>query len=342
MTFPHKINEKQWVQALRELLSASRRQVGVFRYTQPHPNIDHMQSTWHSALNALLWRLIDTEMAGDELVSAISRQVQNGPDAGMIPNHIDWNSEVESQADVTAPPLLAYATSQVYQYTGDTNLLEKLYPRLAAWHEWFSRQRDPHGIGQVELKHQAEFVVAGGAVNVDSIRAADLDAMARIAAELGKREDAGRWQSQAQVARNALQAAPATDPMYTVTPSILSLLFGGGATEEDAAGLIEALATERESAVFPWLAHGDGRVSMIDAWLIYGGLRRYGFNAVASQVAEQAFRLVEAHGFHEFYDAVTGEGSGAAGFCASGLAVELLFREKQGRPPHPECLQDVG
>ena len=167
---------------------------------------------------------------------------------------------------------------------------------------------------QIELRHLGELALGivkeeHAAVQTGGVSDADARkrAMARIAAELGKREDAGRWQSQAQVARNALQAAPATDPMYTVTPSILSLLFGGGATEEDAAGLIEALATERESAVFPWLAHGDGRVSMIDAWLIYGGLRRYGFNAVASQVAEQAFRLVEAHGFHEFYDAVTGE-----------------------------------
>ncbi len=341
MSFPDDINEGHWIQQVRALLNRSRRQSGYNRYTQPAPDAENQQSPWNSALYALVYRWFDLDMAGDELKSAVAHQVQAGDDAGMVPGRVFWaspGSEMQ-HADLTAPPLLAYATVQVYHFSGDTSLLERLYPKLVAWHEWFDRRRDDDADNLVRIDYPDEFIVGGGAVNVNAIRAADLDALAHIASDMDDPGEAAHWETRAKAVEAALHAQP-VDLYERVNATLLTMMVGRGVSPSDAAEMVSRVSAQANDKLFPWLEGSDNPISMVDNWLIYLALRRYGFHALASDIAEKSFRLVEENGFHQFYDSVTGKGLGTPDHGTSALALDLLFREKQGKIPKPKCLQE--
>jgi hypothetical protein len=58
------------------------------------------------------------------------------------------------------------------------------------------------------------------------------------------------------------------------------------------------------------------------------GLRVYGEDAVAHQLAEQTLDMVERAGFHEYFSPLTGEGYGAPEFSwTAALVVDLIRRD---------------
>ena len=56
------------------------------------------------------------------------------------------------------------------------------------------------------------------------------------------------------------------------------------------------------------MPHPHLNVWMSVNWLIYQGLRGYGFFAEASQLAGRSLSLVETPGFHEYFNPLPGEG----------------------------------
>jgi alpha,alpha-trehalase len=58
-------------------------------------------------------------------------------------------------------------------------------------------------------------------------------------------------------------------------------------------------------------------------WLIYEGLRRYGYDDLADELAESGARLLEQSGFWEFYHPLTGQGLGGRQFSWAALLVEM-------------------
>jgi glycogen debranching enzyme len=59
-------------------------------------------------------------------------------------------------------------------------------------------------------------------------------------------------------------------------------------------------------------------------WLLWRGLQARGEAELAGRIAEQSARLVDAHGFREYYNPLTGEGLGAEGFSFAALALVML------------------
>ena len=58
-------------------------------------------------------------------------------------------------------------------------------------------------------------------------------------------------------------------------------------------------------------------------WLLWRGLRRHGFQALASRLAEQTAAMVARAGLREFYHPHTGQGLGGRGFLWSGLVLDM-------------------
>jgi mannosylglycerate hydrolase len=60
-------------------------------------------------------------------------------------------------------------------------------------------------------------------------------------------------------------------------------------------------------------------------WMVIRGLRRYGYEARASELSNATIELVRRRGFYEYYDAGTGEGRGTGDFSwSAALALDLL------------------
>src|SRR5690606_19860614 len=318
-----------------------RKQAGFLRYSAPLPD-DQRQWQFWSALYAMVYRWFDSEMAADELRSATSKQPDSGPDVGLIRRSIGWN-EQPPDSDLAAPPLLAVATVAVYHLTGDWNLIERVYPRLAAAHTWFDRQRDQDGDGLVEPAAMEETlrgnlslpgdgqVTERDWLELNYLRLADLDALAHIAYDLRLKDEQQVWEARAETVRQALM------PLSRESDTPLSL-FARCAMPEQA----EAVAASVQSAG-PWgppcvSPSGQPCVSLIHNWLVYVGLRNYDLRPAANALAERSLLLVERSGYHALYHAETGEGMGAAPATVAALAVDMLFRERQTIAPGAHCI----
>ncbi len=119
-------------------------------------------------------------------------------------------------------------------------------------------------------------------------------------------------------------------------------LFAGLATSEQAGRLVrEHLLNPAEFAPggalkfgIPTIAADEplfgprrywcGPVWVIINWILGQGLRRYGYVEIADRLAADTLALVEARGFHEYYDPRDGSPCGAADFSwSAALALEL-------------------
>ncbi len=315
MTFPHNFDYKQWSKTTLDTLRAARRQKGALRWTQPVHALEGQQP-FYSALHSIVWRWLDDEMASDEISSASSTQIKDGVEAGFIPHLIVRDAGYEA-TDLTAMPLLAYATVQVYHITGDYNLLERMYPRVTAQHDWLDRRRDPDGTGLVRLIDSAENPLDGTVETFNALRVADLDAVAHIAYDMGLSDAQAEWQARAEAARSAV---------YGLWPTASGAAFRWAALFAQCADEAQVAALAEESAVLP-------QESMITAWLAYTGLLKNGQKVATFALAERAMRQLSEYGFYADY--ATGA---EPGFPAAGLALDMFAREKQGGIPRPQCI----
>jgi len=65
-------------------------------------------------------------------------------------------------------------------------------------------------------------------------------------------------------------------------------------------------------------------------WLLYGGLRRYGFEAYAARVKEAMILLPQRYGFYEYFDPDSGRGHGSDRFSwSAALLIDLLSEENE-------------
>jgi len=64
-------------------------------------------------------------------------------------------------------------------------------------------------------------------------------------------------------------------------------------------------------------------------WYLSRGLRRHGRPDLAGSIEDRSARLVEEHGFREYYDPLTGEGAGAHDFSWSAVVLDMLARGEE-------------
>jgi glycogen debranching enzyme len=66
-------------------------------------------------------------------------------------------------------------------------------------------------------------------------------------------------------------------------------------------------------------------------WYLSRGLRRHGRPDLAAAIEDRSGRLVEEHGFREYYNPRTGEGAGAHDFSWTAIVLDMLAR-REGLP----------
>lgn len=203
---------------------------------------------------------------------------------------------------------------------------------------------DPLALGQAGY-----FLVE--TIDYNAIRAADLEALSEIAKELGKPEDAAHWQRRAQAVQRAVQTRlmePAPHeleglegiPIWADNVSQFVALFGGCATEEQARKLVDRLQQPDYWTVYPVPTtptsapeyspeqYWRGNTWMPINYLVYLGLRRYGYEALASQLASRSLNLVRLSGYQEYFHPVTGQGLGAKSQSWSCVLVDMMAEER--------------
>lgn len=123
--------------------------------------------------------------------------------------------------------------------------------------------------------------------------------------------------------------------------SIESLLplYAGCISKERAALIVKTLENEhvfgpaypvpsvpRNSVWFDPVRYWQGPTWFNINWLIIDGLRRYGYHDHADALKESMLELATEHGFHEYFNPVTGDGLGASNFSWTAAVVLDLIK----------------
>lgn len=392
-----------WLVKARALLESNQVNVAPYRYTRPAPSRYEHQWLWDSCFHAIIYRHFDPRMACDELLSVVAKQVQSGPDAGMIPHMTYWRGgggELwgdDTRSIITQPPLIAIAAQRVYEKHPDNAFLARLYPSICAYHQWFDRRRDtdnddlvciihpwesgwdasprwdrPMGLSEnpsdEEAREARKNLVAilrqydndpqrlmdNGYFCVESadfnaIRAADLESLGWMAETLGKTDESSQWRQKARRVQEAIRqkmtfgervydlAGPDETAIAEPTAGEFVTLFGGVPSAETAQALVERLQLPANWPRFPVptspttasLFRGNrywrGNVWLNVNWLIWSGLRRYGYYQLAQMLTERSLALVELSGWHEYFHPDTGEGYGSFPHSWSALVLDMLI-----------------
>jgi glycogen debranching enzyme len=195
----------------------------------------------------------------------------------------------------------------------------------------------------------------------NAIRAADLEALATIARELGEDEEASSLDQRARAIRQAIRdkmlsrvagslrahdlvgAQEKKDSPDTAAKFVL--MFGNCVTPEEARALRDELEAPASpfhtpypipttSIDHPWF-DGDeywrGNVWLPVNWLVYTGLRNYRLDGAAQRLAAKSLELVQKKGFCEFFNPISGaRGSRLGRLCPQNQSWSTIVLDMLG------------
>jgi glycogen debranching enzyme len=313
------------------------------RWTTPDRWPHRHMWLWDSAFHALGLSRLSGRLAQESLEAVLSRQQPDGfiphvmaPGAGRL-------------SDLTQPPVLAWACWRTYRLCADRPFLEWAYPRLSAYLGWDLEYRDADGDGLLEWRKDEESVLCHcgesgmdnsprfdrpglqPAVDFNAMFSAECAAMARIAAVLGRGEDAFAWLSLRESHRRLMEAwlwssdhglyldRIGSDWVEVPTVASFTPLYARVPGEERAARLVESLRDPERfwrALPVPSVAADHPEYSD-DMWrgptwlnlnyLVAEGLLQYGHRDLALELAERTVgevaRWYEREGcLFEYYD----------------------------------------
>lgn len=139
-------------------------------YTVPTEGLYPFQWNWDSCLTALGFSHFDEPRAFTEIETLFAHQWPDGmvphivfheADDGYFPGPAVWETNRPTPTSgITQPPVAGFALRRLVERARDRAAAEAraraLLPKLAAWHDWFYRCRDPEETGLVAIIHPWE------------------------------------------------------------------------------------------------------------------------------------------------------------------------------------------
>lgn len=165
---------------------------------------------WDSALHAIALRHVDVALARDQLRAMLAWQEPDGmlPDAvydeGVVA-HIDH----PFPAEVTKPPILAWAAMKLHAAAPDLDFLAEVYPALVRWNAWWFTLRDDDMDGLCQYNHPYssglddsplwDYGMPVVAPDLNTYLCRQMDALAHMARVLGLDDEARTWRTRADI-----------------------------------------------------------------------------------------------------------------------------------------------
>lgn len=293
---------------------------------------------WDSAFHAIGLRHLDPALAQDQIRSVVAHVREDG----FLPHCVQPDGHTSK---ITQPPILGWAAWKVHEASNDPGFLAAVYPPLKRFLEFFPRQRDRDGNGLCEWEDGdasgmdnsprfdsgAEF----DAIDLNCFLVREYRTMAQMAEAIGGdiAPETERWNRLADEASRQINAdlrdestgfyldRPLGGERCPLKTSCgLLPLFAGVASPEQAVRLVHHLKDPAEFWTpfpVPSVARDEETYSK-DMWrgptwvnynyLIIEGLRNYGLDDVAHELAEitisqMARTYLEDGVIFEIYDA---------------------------------------
>jgi len=246
-------------------------------------------------------------------------------------------------ADVTKPPLLAWAAWKLYEQGNDREFLNEIYEPIVRWNNWWFDKNDLDGNGLCEYQHPFSSGLDDSPLWDDGmpVESPDLntylylqqDGLAKIAHAIGADEDAEMWQQRTQAmaqrmvdetwdAKAGLFWATRNGSRVNVrTPFNLFPLITGQMPPEIASRLVAHLTDERQfwsRYPVPSVAMDDPKYDPNQMWrgptwvnvnyLLIEGLQRSGYSDLARELRRRTLELICGQDdIYEYYHPESGE-----------------------------------
>lgn len=159
---------------------------------------------WDSAMHTLAYRHVDCDLARNQIRAMLAHQLEDG----MIPDAIYDEgvvSEIEYpiRAEVTKPPILAWASLKLHEMDPDIGFLEEIYVPLVRWNAWWFSMNDDDVDGIAQYNHPYssglddnplwDYGMPVESPDLNTYLCVQMGSLAMIAEALGMDAEAGMW-----------------------------------------------------------------------------------------------------------------------------------------------------
>ncbi len=339
------------------------------------PSVTHYIGVWQwdAYFHALAYRHVDQKLAENQLRVLLDHQREDGmiPDAvhdeGTVTHTLVPSSEQE--ADVTKPPLVAWAAWKLYTASGNRDFLDEIYEPVERWHRWWFEYNDVDHDGIAEYNHPYSSGADDNPLwdegmpvespDLNTYLVLQAESLARIAEVLGLTEDASKWSATAQELTHKMVehfwdekagvfwATVDHRRIPALTPFNLYPLITGRLEPAMAERLVSHLINPDEfwtNYPIPSVARNDPKYDPNRMWrgptwvnvnyLFIEGLVRSGYSDLARDLRDKTLDLMLRHkDIYEYYNPETSEPPSTAASLfgwSSAVFVDLAVKASRG------------
>jgi mannosylglycerate hydrolase MGH1-like protein len=299
---------------------------------------------WDNFFHALAYRHVEPRLAQNQIRILLDHQREDG----MIPDAIHDEGIVTRlsfpvEADVTKPPLIAWAAWKLYEMDHDREFLDEIYEPLVRSNNWWFEKNDADSNGLCEYQHPFSSGLDDSPLWDDGmpVESPDLnsylclqqEALSKIAQVLGMPEEANLWARRAKnMAQRLIEvawddvaglfwASHKGRRVEVRTPFNLFPLITGRMPRSIADRLVAHLTDEFEfwsRYPVPTVALNDPKFNPLQMWrgptwvninyLLIEGLHRSGYIDLAGELRHRTLELIASQAdIYEYYHPQTGQ-----------------------------------
>jgi len=273
------------------------------------------------------------------------------------------------EADVTKPPLIAWAAWKLFETDRDLEFLDEIYEPIVRWNDWWFEKNDVDGNGLCEYQHPFSSGADDSPLWDDGVpvEAPDLntylclqqEALAKIARVLGLKADAEQWARRAdEQAQRMIRyrwdkeagffwATRNGEKVNVRTPFNLFPLITGRMPPEIAGRLVAHLTDPHQFWTrypMPTVARNDPKYNPQQMWrgptwvnvnyLMIEGLERSGYPELARELRQRTLQMIQGRDdIYEYYHPETGQqppkAASTFGWSAA-IFIDLAIQESKG------------
>ncbi|MGD9002166.1 MAG: trehalase family glycosidase [Anaerolineae bacterium] len=299
---------------------------------------------WDSALHALAYRHVDPELARDQIRAMIAHQLSDGmlPDA-VYDEGIVAELDHPIRAEVTKPPILAWAALKLHETAPDLSFLREIYVPLVRWNAWWFSMNDDDVDGLAQYNHPYssglddsplwDYGMPVESPDLNTYLCVQMGSLAMIAEALGMDAEGAMWRRRASAivqrmigdfwddSAGLFRALHDEDPIPVVTPFNLYPLWTGQLPDELSDQLIDHLTNSEEFwgyFIIPTVARNDPHYDPARMWrgpvwaninyFFVEALHQIARDDLARTLRDRTLQLVMNHAsIYEYYNSESGE-----------------------------------
>ncbi len=299
---------------------------------------------WDSAMHALAYRHVDPELARNQIRAMIAYQLEDG----MLPDAVYDEGVIATidhpiSAEVTKPPILAWAALKLHETDPDPDFLQEIYIPLVRWNAWWFAMNDDDVDGLAQYNHPYSSGLDDNPLwdhgmpvespDLNTYLCVQMGSLAEIAEILGIEFEARMWRKRAAAIvqrmikdmwdeeRGLFHALYEEQPIPVMTPFNLYPLWTGQLPEHIRDRLLAHLTNPEAfwgEFSIPSVAYNDPNFDPLTMWrgpvwvninyFFIEALRQIGEFELADQLREKTLNLIMSHdSIYEYYNALTGE-----------------------------------